>query len=240
MKLYGKNSVLERLRYQPQTIHKIYLEQGVEGLTPIFKKAKEKNIPIISMPTTKMIKIARNKNTQGVIADVEDFVYKDYGDMITEALKKKKTLIFLDGLNDPQNLGVIIRSLACLGHFSIILPSHDSVDVTEVVLRVASGGDTNLDIAKVSNLNQAIMKAKQNGFYMVGAVVGAEKSLFDFEFPFPLGLVIGSEQKGIRPVVREQLDAEINIPMSIGTLSLNVAQATTIFCYEITKQRKNR
>ncbi|HNV23390.1 MAG TPA: RNA methyltransferase, partial [Candidatus Omnitrophota bacterium] len=195
MKLYGKNSVLERLRYQPQTIHKIYLEQGVEGLTPIFKKAKEKNIPIISMPTTKMIKIARNKNTQGVIADVEDFVYKDYGDMITEALKKKKTLIFLDGLNDPQNLGAIIRSLACLGHFSIILPSHDSVDVTEVVLRVASGGDTNLDIAKVSNLNQAIMKAKQNGFYMVGAVVGAEKSLFDFEFPFPLGLVIGSEQK---------------------------------------------
>ncbi|HPN88051.1 MAG TPA: 23S rRNA (guanosine(2251)-2'-O)-methyltransferase RlmB [Candidatus Omnitrophota bacterium] len=240
MKLYGKNSVLERLRYHPYTISKIYLEEGVEGLTPIFKKAKEKNIPIISMPGSKMIKIARNKNTQGVIADVEDFVYKDYTEILEDALKKKRTLVFLDSLNDPQNLGAIIRSLACLGHFSIILPSHDSVEVTEVVLRVASGGDTNVPIAKVANLNQAIIRAKEQGFHIVGTVVGAEKSLFDFTFPFPLGIVIGSEQKGIRGVIREKVDSEINIPMAVGTLSLNVAQATTIFCYEITKQKKNR
>ncbi|MBF0523018.1 MAG: 23S rRNA (guanosine(2251)-2'-O)-methyltransferase RlmB [Candidatus Omnitrophica bacterium] len=240
MKLYGKNSVLERLRFSPQTISKIYLEMGQTGLAPIFNKARQKNIAIISMPASKMVKIARNKNTQGVIADVDDFPYKDYVDLLEEACKKKRTLLFMDSLNDPQNLGAIIRSAACLGQFSIVLPSHDCVEVTESVLRVASGGDVYVPIAKVGNLNQAIAKAKEAGFTIFGSVVGSGKSLYETELSFPMGLVIGSEQKGIRAVIREQVDMELTIPMAAGTLSLNAAQATTIFCYEITKQKKSK
>jgi len=238
MKLYGKNSVIERLRSNPKSIRKIYIEHGFKGTLNIHKKAKQWGIPILPVPRSKMMKIGRDKNAQGILVDVEDFEYLPYEDLLKNALNKKRCPIFLDGLNDPQNLGAIIRSLACLGKFSIVLPTHDSVSVTEAVLRVASGGDNFVPVAKVSNIGNAIKKAKKEGFQIVGAMSNQESSLNEMELPYPMGLVIGSEQKGIRDVIRRQLDLTVSIPMASDTLSFNVAHATAIFCYEITKQKK--
>lgn len=239
MRLFGKNSVVERLRANPASVKKIYVQHGFKGTLFIHKKARQRGIPVYPVAQSKMIKIGRDRNTQGVMADVDDVDYLPYDELLEAALNKKRCLVFLDALNDPQNLGAIIRSLACLGKFSIILPTHDSVSITEAVLRVASGGESYVSFAKVSNLNNAIRKAKKEGFQIAGAVVQGGQCLSDIELPYPLGIVIGSEQKGIRDMIQKTLDIKLTIPMACDTLSFNAAHAAAILCYEITKQKKN-
>lgn len=239
MRLFGKNSIIERLRSNPTSIRKIYVQHGFKGTLFIHKKARQQGIAVLPIAQSKMMKIGRDKNTQGILADVDDIAYIPYDELLETALKKKRCPVFLDELNDPQNLGAIIRSLACLGKFSIVLPTHDSVSVTEAVLRVASGGENYIPFSKVSNLGKAIKKAKEEGFQIAGAVVDGGQCLSDVHLPYPLGLVIGSEQKGIRDVIRKHLDIELSIPMACDTLSFNAAHATTVLCYEITKQKKN-
>lgn len=240
MRLFGKNSVLEKLRFSPQSIQQIYLAKEFKDASIIHKKATKNHIPVYVVPLTKIQKMGRSKNTQGVIAVIYDFEYTPFEDLIEDALKRKRSLLFLDELNDPQNLGAIIRSVACIGKFSMVLPTHKSVEVTESVLRVASGGDNYVSIAKVPNINKAIRKARDAGFWVVGSVVKGGQSLFETELQFPLGLVIGSEQKGIRSKVTEELDGLITIPMQVETLSFNAAHATTLLCYEITRQKQLR
>ena len=239
MKLFGRNSIIDRLRSNPTSIKKIYIQHGFKGTLFIHKKTRQWGIPVFPVPQSKMMKIGRDRNTQGILADVDDITYIPYEELLETALRKKRCPVFLDGLNDPQNLGAIIRSLACLGKFSIILPTHDSVSVTETVLRVASGGENHVPCAKVPNLGNAVKKAKEENFQIAGAVVQGGRCLSEIKLPYPLGLVIGSEQKGIRDVIRKTLDMELSIPMACDTLSFNVAHATTVLCYEITRQKKN-
>lgn len=240
MRLSGKNPVLERIKTNPKSIERIYVEENHPDGDYIRMKAKKWGFSVLLVPRSRMIKLAKNLHAQGVLADVEDFSYMDYGDLLRQALSEDRTILFLDNLKDPQNLGAIIRSVACLGGFSIVLPTHDSVEVTEAVLRVSSGGDNYVTISKVSNLSQAIAAAKKAGFWIAGTVVEGGKPVFESPLLFPLALIIGSEQKGIRDVLRKQLDLELTIPMAHPRLSLNVAQATTIFCYEIKKQKNKK
>ncbi|MBF0479514.1 MAG: RNA methyltransferase [Candidatus Omnitrophica bacterium] len=239
MKLYGINPVLERIRANPASVKKIYIQQGVQG-GPIQKKAAQNHVPFILVHESKMSKIGRDKNHQGFIADVEDFEYAELDVVLSNAAEKHRTLIFLDGLNDPQNLGVMIRSLACLGRFAIILTTHNSVSVTEAVLRIASGGDNYVPICRVPNLVNAIKKAKEENFWIIAADVSKGQFLGTNEFPPLVGVVIGSEQKGIRDVVLAQVDERISIPMYAETISFNAAQALTIIAYEITRQKRQK
>lgn len=237
MKLFGKNPVIERLRTYPSSIQKMYIQQGLKDAGLFYEKARQKMVPLIVVPKDRMLKMTRGVHAQGVMAEVEDFSYDSYEDLLETALKKDRCLIFLDELNDPQNLGAIIRTSACLGRFSVVLSTHHCVEITPAVLRVACGGENYVPVAKVPNLTQAIRKAKEQGFHMVGAVVKEGLSIYDISLSFPLGLVVGSEQKGIRDVIRKEIDTALRIPMTAGTLSLNVAQATSLICYEITRQR---
>ncbi len=240
MRLFGKNPAIERLRANPRSIRQIYIQEGFREAAYIYKKARQNGIPFLEVAASNLWKMGRDKNTQGILVDVEDFFYAPYEDLLDAALHKGRCPVFLDGLNDPQNLGAIIRSLACLGRFSVVLPIHDSVEMTESVLRVSSGGDNYVPVAKVTNLAQAVRSAKEAGIHVMGSMVESGISIFDAEFPFPLGLVVGSERQGIREGIRKLLDGEITIPMAMETLSFNVAQAATILCYEITRQRKIR
>jgi len=238
MRLFGKNPVNERLRCNPKSIRKISVQQGYNEMSYIRKKAKQWDLLLVVVPKSKMLKIGRNVNAQGIFIDIDEFPYMPYDEMLETALSKQRCLIFLDRLNDPQNLGAIIRSLACLGKFSIVLPTHESVSITEAVLRVSSGGDNYVHVAKVANLANAIKLAQKEGFWIAGAVVKDGQPLDESSLPYPMGLVIGSEQKGIRPIIRKQLDLELSIPMASETMSFNVAHATTLLCYEVTKQKK--
>lgn len=240
MRLYGKNPVLERIKANPKTINKIIVQEGHVDAGYIKSKASKWGIAFQLVPQSKIQKIARGINSQGVLAEVEDFRYADYGELLERVERENLSLVFLDGLMDPQNLGAIIRSLACLGEFAVVLPRKDSVDMTDAVFRVASGGDNYVSVAKVANLSHAISEAKKHGISIVGAVTEEGEDLTQVNFMFPVGLVIGSEQKGIRDIVKNQLHVKVTIPMKQPRLSFNAAQATTILCYEIAKQKKQK
>ncbi len=237
MRLYGKNPVLERLKINPQSIKKITLQQGHPDAGYLHKKARQWGIPVVVVPRSKILKLARSANTQGVVVDVDDFDYPSVDEVLTWALKKKATLIFLDGLTDPQNFGSMLRSLACLGDFVVIIPKHKSVQITEAVLRVACGGENYIKISRVNNLAQAIKQAKDAGYWIAGTVVKGGAALSRVEFPALTGLIIGSEQKGVREVLHKLMDQSITIPMARARLTFNVAHALTVFAYEIIKQK---
>lgn len=237
MKIYGKNPVLERLKANPKSVRLIYIEAGNPEHSYIASKAKKYGIPISVVNEHKMIKLGRTLNTQGLMMEVTDFEYADYEETLEIAEEEKLTFLFLDNLTDPQNLGAIIRNVGCLGGFVVVLPAHNSVHITDSVLRIACGGENYVRICKVSNLNNAIAKAKQQGFWIAGTVVKDGEDIRTTTLSFPLGLVIGCEAKGIRDVVQQRLDIRLTIPMAHPRLSLNAANAAGMFCYEISRQR---
>ena len=240
MKIYGKNPVLERLKSDPKSVRRIFVVSGHPEHGYIATKAKKYGIPVLVVHAHQMLKMGRSLNTQGLLMDVEDFAYVAFDDLLDIAVAESLTLIFLDSLTDPQNLGAILRSAGSLGGFAVVLPTHDSVQVTDTVMRVACGGENHVRVSKVSNLGQAINKAKDKGFWISGSVVKDGESIFEVKLPFPLGIVIGSEDKGIRDVIQQRLDVKVTIPMAQPRMSLNAAQATTILCYEINKQKKSK
>ena len=238
MKLYGKNPVIERLKSNPKSIRRIMIDENHVDLAYIRKKCSQWGISVSTVPHSKIQRMAQNLNTQGILADIDDFAYVQLDELLEHALDKKRTPVFLDNLNDPQNLGGIIRSCGALGVFDIVLPTSESVSVTESVLRVACGGENYLSVARVANLGHAIEKAKKMGFWIIGTAVQEARSLTEVSLQFPLGLVMGSEEKGVRDIIRKKLDLEVMIPMKNQRMSLNVAHATSMVCYEIIRQKK--
>lgn len=237
MVLYGRNSVWERLKANPQSIHKIFLQYNfkhpqIEDLIRANHLEKER------VSEQQLAKIKPTKDLQGIAARIEPFNYAIFDDLLTQDSPRKLTLLFLDRINDPQNLGVMIRTAACLGGFALVIPQFNACEVTEAVLHVASGGENYVPVALVTNLAQAITRAKKSGFWIVGAVVdGQSKNISEISLPFPLGLVLGSEGAGIRYGVDKLLDIKAHIPMAGAGLSFNVAVACAICGYEIVKQR---
>ena len=213
------------------------IDENHVDLAYIRKKCQQWGISVTTVPHSKIQRLAQNLNTQGILADIDDFVYVGLDDLLEHALDKKRIPVFLDNLNDPQNLGGIIRSCGALGVFDIVLPTTESVSVTESVLRVACGGENYLSVARVANLGNAIDKAKKMGFWMIGTAVIDARSLTEVVLQFPLGLVMGSEEKGVRDIIRKRLDLEVMIPMKNQRMSLNVAHATSMVCYEIIRQK---
>jgi len=174
---------------------------------------------------------------QGVIAQVDQFEYANFHDLLNKPKDKQLSFIFLDEINDPQNLGVIIRSAACFGGFAIVIPKHDACPVNDTVLHVASGGENFVPVSCVTNLTKALIEAKRCGFWATGAVVEGGEDIKKVDLPHPVCLVMGSEGKGIRKGLVSHLELKLSLPMVGASLSFNVAIACAIFCHEIVKQR---
>ena len=240
MKIYGKNPVIERIKADPKSVKRVYVEIGHPDHSYISSKMKKYGVPVMGVPASKMLKLGRSLNTQGLLIEVEDFTYADYDDLVDEAYAQGITLLFIDGVTDPQNMGAIIRTAACLGGFALVIPTHGTVEINDTVTRVACGGENHLKVSKVNNLNNAIEKAKAKGFWIAGSVVKDGDDLTRTKLPLPLGLVIGSEGKGIREVTLKHIDVKLSIPMARERLSLNVAHATALFCYEIKKHTEQK
>jgi 23S rRNA (guanosine2251-2'-O)-methyltransferase len=236
--LYGKNSVSERIKAHPDSVRMIYLREGL-SLPSMEKVIAHKRIPCERISAISLEKMRPQKDLQGVVAKVDLFRYTPIEDLINDALQGDRTLIFLDRVNDPHNLGVIIRLAACFGNFSLIIPSREACQVNETVLHVASGGENYVPIASVNNLSPAMDDAKQLGFWLAGAVVDEEgEDIAEVSLPFPLGVVLGSEGSGIRKGLQARLDIRARIPMRGAPLSFNVSMACGIFCHEITKRKQ--
>ncbi len=236
MRLYGINPVLERIRTNPESIKKLYLQKRTD-LSGIVRELKKIGLGFDSLDKQEFLLKCKDIHAQGVIAEVDDFLYVPFSKILNECVENVSIPIFLDGVTDPQNLGAIIRNVACLGGFSLVLPRYDSAQVNETVLRVANGGENYLSISQISNTATTLKKVKEKGVQIAGAVLEDSEDILAAEFTFPLAVVVGSEGKGIRPGVCKYLDLRLRLPMNGASLSYNVAVASSLFCYEVNRRR---
>ncbi|MBU1007321.1 MAG: RNA methyltransferase [Candidatus Omnitrophica bacterium] len=238
MVLYGRNSVCERLKANPKSIEKVFIQDGFSS-PHIERLIRQNNVPSERFSPRQLSKMKNAKDLQGIVAKVDKFSYAEFHYLLDLPKEEQLTLIFLDRINDPQNLGVIMRTAACFGGFAIVIPKFSACGVTESVLHVASGGENFVPVSMVSNISSAIIKAKKKNYWIMGAVLSDDaQEISKISLPFPLGLVLGSEGEGIRYGIDKQIDIRARIPMKGAGLSFNVAMAGTIFCHEIAKQRK--
>jgi 23S rRNA (guanosine2251-2'-O)-methyltransferase len=222
MRLYGKRPVLERLRAAPRTIQRLVIQQETDA-SEVVRAAKEAGRPFDSISRPEFARLAGEVHAQGVLAEVLPFEYAPFKTLLRR--QPPLTLFFLDRLTDPQNLGAILRMAACLGGLAVILPKHDSVEVTEATLRVACGGENYVPVAQVTNLARAAEQAKEAGYWIAGAAVTGGVSLPTADWPTPLAVVLGSEGEGIRPGLQKHLELTLTLPMPGAPLSFNVAAA---------------
>jgi len=239
MYLYGKNSVLERLKANPKSIKRIFLQHNFNAGS-VLKAIDETHIPVKRVTEKDLNCLKRADRLQGIVAEVEKFRYTPLENILKDKTSQQRlSLVCLDNINDPHNLGSIMRITACFGRFAVVIPTHSSCEVNDTVMHVASGGENFTPVCKVVNLSRALIEAKNAGYWVVGTVIKDGKNLHKENLPFPLCLVLGSEGKGIRYGVEKHLDLKVTLPMKGVSLSFNVAMACAIFCYEIDKQRKN-
>jgi rRNA methylases len=218
---------------------KVYLQDNFDK-PEIEKSIKAKNIPLIRVSGKELERIKRAENLQGIVAQVKPFDYESLANLLTKPEKNALTLVFLDNIQDPHNLGSIARSLACLGGFAIVLHKHNSCEVTETVLHVACGGENFVPICMVANLSSALVESKKAGYWIAGAVVEGGEDISKIDLPFPLCLVVGSEGEGLRHGIEKQLELKVSLPMKGAALSYNLSVACAILCHEINKQKNRR
>jgi 23S rRNA (guanosine2251-2'-O)-methyltransferase len=217
-------------------VNKILIQDGAAKgmIAEIIRWAKINRIPFFYLPQKKLNAIDRHH--QGAIALLAAKPYSTLDCLLKSA--ETPFLLILDGIEDPQNLGAIIRTAEGAGVDGVLLPERRSVLLTETVASVASGALEHVKIARVKNLARAMDELKKNGVWLVGAEGGGKKLWSDFDYSVPVGLVFGSEGRGIRPLVKQKCDVILSLPLLGEITSLNVATAAAIFMYEVVRQRE--
>jgi len=230
------NPLIEILKSSPRRINKIVLqkEEGHRPLGTIVGLAKEARVPYLFLPRAVMDKMAPHH--QGVIATLAPKEFASL-DEILKAGGEKPFLVLLDEIEDPQNLGAVLRSAEIAGADGVVLPERRSAGLTETVYEVSAGALEHLKVARVGNLAQAMERLKKRGIWIVGAVGGGDGFYWDFDYTLPVAVVLGSEGKGLRPLIRESCDKVLSIPMRGKITSLNVAAAAAVFLFEAARQR---
>ncbi len=237
--IYGRNSVMEAIR-SGREIDKLYvLNDATRGaLVPIIEKCRAKKIPVKEVPIQKLDFMSGNQNHQGVIASVAAKSYCELQDIINIS-KEKGTAPFVvicDGLEDPHNLGAIIRTAEATGVDGIIIPKHRSVSVNATVAKSASGALEYVNVCKVTNLSNAIDTLKENGFWVYAADMDGS-NWFEPDYKGATAIVIGSEGNGVSRLVKDKCDGVISMPMNGKINSLNASVAAGVLMYEVVKQR---
>ena len=201
--------------------------------------ARRRKIVIVEKDKKDMEKIANNKNYQGVIAFVPPFSYCEIEDILEYAKGKNEEpfVLILDGIEDPHNLGAIIRTAETAGMHGIIIPKRRSASVNSTVSKVSSGAVEYMKIARVTNITDAIDKLKKEGLWICGTDINTDKNYYNQDLTGPIGIVIGNEGKGISDKVKKNCDFLVKIPMMGRVTSLNASVSTGIIIYETLKQR---
>lgn len=230
------NPLLEALRSSPLRVTKIFIQRDTERkrIAEVVKMARSRRVPVIWVPKGRLDHM--DKHHQGVVALSSPKAFTSVESILS--VSKNPFLLLLDGVEDPQNLGAIIRTAEGAGVDGLILPERRSAGLSDVVSSVSAGAIEHIKIARVKNLARLMDNLKDKGLWFVGAEGGRHNCWFDFDYTVPLGLVLGSEGKGLRPLVRGKCDMILSIPLLGVVSSLNVASAAAIFMYEVVRQRK--
>jgi len=239
--IYGKHSVLSLLGSDRQ-INRIWVTTKLHydpRFYSLICDAKSRGTIINEVEVLRLSQITDNGNHQGIAAQVSPYAYTELADLITKAKSEKEApvIVILDGINDPQNLGAIIRSTEAMGAQGVIIPQRRAAGITSSVVKAAAGALEHLPVARVVNLSRALEQLKEAGFWIYGTVADNGKPIQSIDSKSPVGLVIGSEGQGLSLLTQRYCDVLVSIPLSGKTPSLNASVATAIALYEIYRQR---
>ena len=236
----GRNSVLELLE-SGKDVNKIFVTRGEKhgSINKILGIAKERKIIVVEKDKKQMDEMAQEENYQGVIAIVPPFEYVEISDILEVAKERNEDpfVIVLDGIEDPHNLGSIIRTAETAGVHGVIIPKRRAVSVNSTVNKASAGAVEHMKIARVTNISDAIEELKQAGLWVCGTAVDTNKYYYNQYLTGPLAIVIGNEGKGIGEKVKKNCDFLVKIPMKGKVQSLNASVSTGIVVYEAVKQR---
>lgn len=244
--IYGLSPVLEALRAKRRTIHKILIAAGSNPsrLNELTEAARRAGVSVEKRERRALDELTRNANHQGIVALVAEAHKSPKGasgyvesEKILDSLGEPPFLVLLDGIEDPHNLGAILRSCEGAGVDGVFIPEHRAAGLNETVAKTSAGAVEYVRVARVTNLVRLIEELKERGIWVVGVEGGTDVSYSDFDFNVPLALVMGSEGKGVRRLVREKCDAMVSIPMRGQVNSLNVSVATGVVLFEVLRQR---
>jgi 23S rRNA (guanosine2251-2'-O)-methyltransferase len=240
--LYGRQPVREMLRAGRRRVDALFLLSGIRDtpeLDEIMRIAGEKNIRIQTLDAPRLDAMTGDVNHQGVAAEVSAFRYVSYKKMLSDAEQQKDALfLFLDHLEDPQNVGSLLRSAEAAGVTGVVIPEHRAVGITAAVVRASAGAAEHLPVAQVPNLVRCMKLLKDRGVWFAGLEGGGEsRDISTTDLTGPLGLIVGSEGRGMRRLVREHCDYVVKLPMRGHVESLNAAVAGAIALFEVLRQR---
>ena len=233
MKIYGKNVALEALK-ENKKVHKIYLSNKFKD-EEILSLIERKNIDTKLLDNRELDKMCKGLH-QGIILEVEDIKTYSFDEIIPNITTEYPLVVILDHLEDPHNLGAIVRSSEAFGVDAIIIPNDRSVQITSTVVKTSVGTIEKVKIVNVPNINNAIRKLKDLGYWIVGTDMEGT-NYTEIDYKTKIGLVIGNEGKGISDKVKKNCDFNVKIPMSGKIQSLNASVSTGIIVYEAVKQR---
>ena len=238
-RIEGRHSVLEALR-AGSLIERLFVQKGCQDgpVLTILREAKKADVMVDFVPKERLDFMSETKNHQGVVAVLSAFAYSTIDDMFALAEKKGEAPFFflLDGIEDPHNLGAIIRTANLAGAHGVILPKRRAAGLTATVVKASAGAIHYTPVAKVTNIVSTIEQLKEKGMWFVCADMGGEL-MYKLNLKGPIGLVIGNEGEGVSRLVREACDFTASIPMKGDIDSLNASVAAGVLAYEIVRQR---
>ncbi len=240
--IFGVNPVLEALRGKPETIERIAIAEGalnqrVAG--ELMTRAREAKVRIEMVERERLDRMTDDGVHQGVVAEVRDFEYIG----LTELIKKAKAsgrhplIVLLDGIQDPHNLGAIIRSAHAFGAQGVVIMKDRAVGVTAVAVKASAGATSHCSVARVTNLSRAIDELKEAGFWTVAAEPSGKEVAWQAKLTGPLAVIVGAEGGGVRKGVLGHADYKVRIPTVGQVASLNASVSAGVLLYEITRQR---
>lgn len=239
----GRNAVLELLE-SGKDINKIYIAKGEKhgSINKIIAIAREKRIIIVEKDRRQLQEMAQTNNHQGVIAIVPPFEYCEIEDILDEAKNKNEDpfILILDGIEDPHNLGAILRTAETAGVHGVIIPKRRAASINSTVNKVSAGAVEYMKVARVNNIADSIQKLKDAGLWICGTDMDTQTYYYNQELTGPLGIVIGNEGKGMSNKVKKNCDFIVKIPMLGKITSLNASVSAGIVIYEAVKQRNRK
>lgn len=241
--VYGVNPVRELFRAGTGEVAELWLAEGRArdaGVAALSRLAEEAGAKVRAVPRAKLDRLAGTDRHQGVVAVVADYRYRQVEDLLAaaRALGEPPLLVLLDGVEDPQNLGAIVRSAHALGAHGVVIPKDRSAGVTPAAAKASAGAVEHCPVARVTNLAQTLEELKKLGVWSVATAPDAPRDLGEVDLAGPVALVVGGEGRGVRPLVRRTCDLEARIPMAGRVGSLNASAAAAVALYEAARQRR--
>lgn len=236
--IYGVLPVLEALKAGGRRIDRIVIAEGVRDsrLREVLEAARNARVAIRREPRVALDRLTHNANHQGVLAITSAASYADADDLLA-GISPNTIFVLLDGIEDPQNLGAIIRTAECGGATAVIVPERRAAHVTEAVAKTSAGAVEHLPIARVTNLASFIEQLKRRNVWVVGVEASGQMPYTEFNYSGAIALVFGGEGQGLHRLVRERCDAVVSVPMRGKVTSLNVSVVVGVVLFEALRQR---